>query len=128
MRVPPKRTITLADLVNALDEVMSMEKVRAQKAKDKVQVMELKLKDYDIEKEMVAILEKARKLADEKGWLTFSQLLNGKERTNDAVILAFLPLLYLENENKISLLQEKLFGEILININPVTDAETEKDN
>jgi len=128
MRVPPKRTITLADLVNALDEVMSIEKVRAQRAKDKVQVMELKLRDYDIEEEMTAILEKARKLADEKGWLTFSQLLKGKERTNDAIILAFLPLLYLENENKISLLQEKLFGEILININPVADAETEKDN
>lgn len=117
MRVPPKRTITLADLVNALEEVMSLEKVRDQRKKERVNVIELKLPTYDIEKEMASTLQKARKFADEKGWLTFSKLIQGKERTNSVVISAFLPLLYLEQENKLFILQEKLFGEILINVN-----------
>jgi segregation and condensation protein A len=127
MRVPPKRTITLADLVNALEEVMTMEKARAQRSKERVHVMELNLPKYDIEKEMASTLEKARKLADEKGWLTFTNLLKGKQKNNETIILAFLPLLYLENENKIFILQEKLFGEILININPDPEREEEKE-
>ena len=127
MRVPPKRTITLADLVNALEEVMTMEKARVQRSEERVQIMELKIPKYDIEKEMASTLEKAKKLADEKGWLTFSNLLKGKQKNNEAIIFAFLPLLYLENENKIFILQEKLFGEILININPDPKTEEEKE-
>ena len=126
MRVPPKRTITLADLVNALEEVMSMEKTRAQKARERVQVLELKLPKYDIEKEMIAVLEKAKKLADADGWLTFSKLLHGKQKSNEAIIFAFLPLLYLASENKIFMMQEKLFGEILINVNPSNEPEPEE--
>ncbi|MEM2974092.1 MAG: ScpA family protein [Candidatus Micrarchaeia archaeon] len=118
MRVPPKRSITLADLVNALEEVMSMEKAREQKAREKINFVELKIPKYDIEKEMEFILERARKFADEKGWLTFTSLLKGKPKNNETIILAFLPLLFLESENKVFLLQEKLFGEILINVNP----------
>jgi len=128
MRVPPKRTITLADLVNALEEVMTMEKARVQRSEERVHVMELKLPKYDIAKEMAATLERAKKLADENGWLSFTNLLKGKQKGNEAVIFTFLPLLYLESENKIFMLQEKLFGEILININPDPEREEEKED
>lgn len=127
MRVPPKRTITLADLVNALEEVMTIEKARVQRSEERVHVMELKLPKYDIAKEMAATLEKAKKLADENGWLSFTNLLKGKQKNNEAIIFVFLPLLYLESENKIFMLQEKLFGEILININPNPEREEEKE-
>ena len=128
MRVPPKRTITLAGLVNALEEVMTMEKARVQRSEERVHVMELKLPKYDIAKEMAATLERAKKLADENGWLSFTNLLKGKQKGNEAVIFTFLPLLYLESENKIFMLQEKLFGEILININPDPEREEEKED
>jgi len=132
MRVPPQRTITLTDLVNALEEVMSLEKVREQRKKERVQVLELKLPNYDIENEMSSMLAMARKLADEKGWLTFSNLIKNRQKTNirketasESIVFSFLPLLYLEHNNKLFLLQEKLFGEILININPEDSAPTE---
>ena len=46
--------------------------------------------------------------------LTFTKLVSSDKKEDK--ILAFIPLLHLDNEEKINLSQEELFGEIFINI------------
>ena len=120
VRVPPKRAITLADVINALEEVITLEKKREAKARElPPSVIELELPQYNIEHEMKEILEKAKNIADTEGWLTFSQLV--KEPTPKGIIMSLLPILHLVQEGKMHIVQEKIFGEIFIKI-------IEKDN
>lgn len=116
VRVPPKRTVTLADLIQALEEVMKIEKRREERLKEKpIQLLELKIPTYNIEKEMENILTKAQQLADREGWLTFSQLLP-KEKTPKNIVFTLLPVLHLVQEEKLYLLQERIFGEIFLKL------------
>ena len=72
MRMPPKRSITLSDLLVALDEAIVIETKRESRRIAIPKVMEFKLPEYDIEKEMKEVLSQIDKLADASGWLTFS--------------------------------------------------------
>lgn len=124
VRVPPRRAITLADVINALEEVIVLEKKREERAKERLpSVMEFEIPTYNIEKEMQETLEKARKLADSEGWLTFSQLV--KEQNPEGVVFALLPVLHLVQEGDVHVAQEKIFGEIFIRITDRTGAKAE---
>jgi segregation and condensation protein A len=129
VRVPPKRSITLADVINALEEVIVLEKKREERARDLPAAMELTIPTYNIEKEMQATLEKAKKLADSEGWLTFSQLISDKaERTAKGVVLTLLPVLHLVQEGEFHVAQEKIFGEIFIRVIDKTSSKAEDED
>lgn len=129
VRVPPRRAITLTDVINALEEVIALEKRREERARERLpSVMELEIPTYNIEKEMQEMLEKAKGLADSEGWLTFSQLIPDKGRNPRSIVSTLLPVLHLVQEGDFHVAQEKIFGEIFIKvIDRVKDRESGQD-
>ncbi|MCX8166270.1 MAG: segregation/condensation protein A [Candidatus Micrarchaeota archaeon] len=115
-RLPRKKFVTLDELIKMVEEVMHKIKIRAQSElnKQNQKMIEIKIEGYDIEKEMEKILSVMNELKDHNNMLTFSMLTNKVDR-----IEAFLPLLYLRMHNKILLIQEEFFGEIIICLNGI---------
>ena len=117
-RIPPKRSIALSDLITSLNEAMDIEYRRENRPKLNVNpILEIKLPDYDIGKEMVSIIESVKALADDDGWLTFSQLLKQNEKSGSRdIVLTLLPILHLCQEHKLEIVQDEVFAEILIRV------------
>jgi len=119
-RIPPKRMVTLDELVDSIETVFDEineraedRKVREEEIKEKrLEKVQLELKKYDIELEMRRIFDKALLLADKKNMVTFSSLL--EKRTNETIIKTLLPVLHLAQDGKFSIFQEELFQEIFI--------------
>jgi len=115
IRMQPKRAVTLSDLLVALDEAITIEAKREIRRVAIPKMVEFKLPDYDIEKEMKEVLSQVGKLADKDGWLTFSCLLSEMKREGPRdLVLTLLPLLHLCQENRIAISQDDVFGEILV--------------
>jgi len=112
-RITPKRRVTLDELVNALEEVFEEQKAREEKPVMKENLI-INLPKYDISERMNLIFDKVKRLADEKGLVTFSSLL--KEKTRQEIIFTLLPILHLAQDEKITVFQEKFFGEIFIQL------------
>ncbi|MFH1285684.1 MAG: hypothetical protein ABIH99_03820, partial [Candidatus Micrarchaeota archaeon] len=79
-----------------------------------MQSMEIELSSYNISEKMENLYEKAKKLADREGFLTFSALL--MDKTPREKIETLLPVLHLVQDSKLTLSQEKMFGEIFIHV------------
>ncbi|MFP3215651.1 MAG: ScpA family protein [Candidatus Micrarchaeota archaeon] len=112
LRLPPKRKVTLAELIQALDEAMKIKEVKEQK-RNEVFTLPIKFENKDIELELNRVLQEIKMSVDEKGMTTFSSLAK-ISKGNDILVDLFVPLLYLANREKIILLQEQFFGEIII--------------
>jgi len=112
LRLPPKRKITLAELIQALDEAMKIKEVKEQK-RNEVFTLPIKFENKDIELELSRVLHEIKMSVDKKGMTTFSSLAK-ISKSNDILVDLFVPLLYLANRGKIMLLQEQFFGEIII--------------
>ncbi len=115
-RIPPKRKVTLDELMFALEEVFEQQKKREDFLNRPViePEMVLQLPEFNLEKEMAEMYERIKASADAKGLVTFSQLTNGKERKQ--VIYALLPLLFLAQNGKVNIFQEKFFDEIFVQL------------
>jgi len=112
-RIPPKRRVTLAELMGALEEAFEYQRTR----EDLIAVPEpisIALPEYNIEDRMSELLSRAARLADGEGLVTFSSLL--RKRTREEMVFTLLPLLHLAQDGKINIFQEKLFGEIFIQL------------
>ena len=118
IRIPPKRSITLTDLIRTLEEVMEIEKKREERRVQLPKVIELNIPRYDVEKEMEKIYEISKRIADSEGWLTFSNLATERFGKLDgrAMVMTLIPLLHLWQDEKVHLLQEEMFGEIFIKV------------
>jgi len=112
LRLPPKRKITLAELIQALDEAMKIKEVKEQKRSEAF-TLPIKFENKDIELELSRVLQEIKMSVDNKGMTTFSSLAR-ISKSNDILVDLFVPLLYLANREKIMLLQEQFFGEIII--------------
>jgi len=110
-----KRKVSVNDLVNALEKALEvnerriLRKAEAQKIPENLKIPPKKI---DISKLIKDLYEKISVLFKEKEILTFTELVPS-ERKEDK-IQTFIPLLYLDNQKKINLNQEKQFGEINI--------------
>jgi len=113
-RIPPKRRLTLGELVHALESVFEDVRKRATRAPPPMGHITITIPKYDIEERMNELLARAQRLADKEGLLTFSALL--KKRTREEKISTLIPVLHLAQDNKLSLAQEKFFGEIFIHL------------
>ena len=113
LRLPPKRRLTLAELVAALDEAMKLREVR-ELAKKNLQVrFPLMFKSTDIEAETERVYQMVKASAD-KGSITTFSTLSRSGGAEDILIGLFIPLLFLAHRGKVSLVQERFFGEIII--------------
>ena len=115
-RIPPTRMVTLDELLLAVEKVFEEQKKREQKAQ-KVHipsVMNIQLPEFNIEERMNAVYKLILEQKDVEGLATFSGLLSTK--TPASMIATLLPLLHLVQDRKVSIFQEKFFGEIFIRV------------
>jgi segregation and condensation protein A len=113
LRIPPKRRVTLDELISALDEAMKLKEMKEQKRSNENVEMPLKFDGKDIEQELESLYKLINKNLDREGMTTFSALakaLSGK----DILTSLFIPLLYLTHRSRIVLMQEDFFGEIIV--------------
>ncbi|MGC8479712.1 MAG: segregation/condensation protein A [Candidatus Micrarchaeia archaeon] len=117
LRPPIKRKIALIELIHALDEAMKIkDRKGAQKIINGVQ-FNIKFDDVDMEKETERLYDEIKKRVDKKNMTTFSYLSKDISIVNnDLVIGLFIPLLFLTHKERIFLLQEEFFGEIIIQL------------
>ena len=115
-RIPPKRKVTLEELVSALEDVFEEQKKREAKRNEPVidEKMILQLPEFDIEKQMGEVYARVKTKADAEGLTTFSNLLGNQSQ--EEKIYTLLPLLFLSQSGKLSLFQEKFFGEIFVQL------------
>lgn len=115
-RIPPKRQITLNELVDEMESIIKYENAeRAHIPRGAIsEVIDLELSQEDIEKRMNDVLERIKENTDDTGWSLFSSIL--PERTSTEIIYTLLALLHLTQMQTIDIKQDKFFGEIFIHL------------
>ncbi|MFH1470255.1 MAG: ScpA family protein [Candidatus Micrarchaeota archaeon] len=113
-RIPPKRRVSLGELIGALTGVIEAQKRRAEKIFHPKPIMSIEIPKEDIEQRMNDLLSRLGQVADAEGVLMFSELL--EKRSAEEIVFVLLPLLHLAQDRKIDITQEKMFGEIFITI------------
>ena len=111
-----KRKVTISDLMGALQKALEVNKRKVMRRlrEDEVTVA-VPEKKIDIGTLIKNIYERVLDFFKyKKETLTFSKLVSSDKKEDK--ILAFIPLLHLDNQEKINLNQEEPFGEIFIEI------------
>ena len=99
-----------------IESVLEEQKRREEKAQ-KVEipaVINIRLPEFNIEQRMAEVYERVVQEKDSEGLATFSGIL--PDRTAVGVVSTLLPLLHLVQDRKLSIFQEKFFGEIFIRV------------
>ena len=114
--MPRKRKVTIQDLMNALHKALEVEKRRNIKKElfNNVKV-EIPQKKIDISELITNVYSKIIEyFKTRKEKLTFTKLVNSDSKEDK--VLTFIPLLHLDNQEKITISQDEPFGEITIEI------------
>ena len=109
-----KRKVSLNDLMKALNRALEVEKKRKiRKQKERV-IREIRLpkKSINIGDLIKIIYDKVLNIFKKKEEVTFTELVNSDKKEDK--IMTFIPLLHLDNKNKLNLEQKEHFGEIFI--------------
>lgn len=115
LRVAPKRRISLNELISALDEAMKIKDTRLTAMPSVPMTLPITLENFDIETETERIYQVIKKNADRSRMLTFTHL-TSVSSTDDVLLGLFIPLLFLAHKEKVTLIQEKFFSEIIISL------------
>ena len=109
-----KRKININDLIEALQKAFEVEHKRELRKRDEriLREIELPKKKVDISAMIKSLYEKILSFFQKDSTVTFTQLLPSTEKIDK--VYTFIPLLHLENQGKINLVQERQFGEIKI--------------
>ena len=114
-----KRKVSINDLVSALEKALEVEKrrkFRYLRASDPEVEIKIPEKKIDIGQKIKDIYRTITEFfSSNKTKLTFTNLVPSDSKEDK--ITTFLPLLHLENDNKVNLKQEEHFGEIEIFLN-----------
>jgi len=116
LRPPVKRRMTLIELIEALDEAMKITEIRGARAKREALDVPFFVKPVNIEEDMEHVYDHITKHADKERMVTLSFLLKAAN-IDDVLLGLFIPMLFLANKGRITLLQEKFFEEIIIKLN-----------
>jgi segregation and condensation protein A len=114
---PRKRKVSVFDLVNALEKALEVYQRRPAKASEAPKVFapekprDISLVIRDVYNKILAFFKKNNMKAPK---LTFELLL--PENTKEDKVFTFIPLLHLDNQRKIDLMQQQHFGEIEIKL------------
>jgi|SRR3989344_7317206 len=119
MPQPRKRKVSMQDLINALHKALDVQERRVLRKirDDDAPQVNIPKKEIDIAVKIKEIYQQIldffkTNLGKEK--LTFTKLVRSDNRMDK--IYTFIPLLHLDNQEKINLEQKEHFGEIEINI------------
>ncbi len=116
LRLPPKNIISLAELVTALEEAMKIKEIRETRKLDIPIDIPIMLTRIDVEAEMENLYVQIKKNVDSSRMITFNSLTRALG-DYDALLNIFIPLLFLAHKNRVTLVQEKFFSEIIIALN-----------
>ncbi|MDE1761571.1 MAG: segregation/condensation protein A [Candidatus Micrarchaeota archaeon] len=116
LRIPPRRKITLTELISALEEAMKLKEVREAVEKQAPLPVPISINPIDIEAEIEGVYQQVKKSVDKSNMTTFSILSKGRQ-LEDALLGLFIPLLFLSHKKKVTLIQERFFDEIIIALN-----------
>jgi segregation and condensation protein A len=111
---PRKRKVSVFDLVNALEKALEVYKRRPAKISEAPKVVapdkprDISLVIKDVYEKVLAFFKKNKM----KQKLTFNLLL--PDESKEQKVFTFIPLLHLDNQRKVDLLQEYHLGEIEI--------------
>jgi len=113
-----KRKVSIQDLVSALEKALEVDKrrkVRIERYESIPEEIEVPRKKVDIGKKIKDIYVKIVSFFETKKTdITFTQLTPSPSKKDK--VFTFVPLLHLENQNKISMYQSKPFDEIQIKL------------
>ncbi|HLC74740.1 MAG TPA: ScpA family protein [Candidatus Nanoarchaeia archaeon] len=125
---PRRRKITIYDLAEALQKALEVKKRKLDRALPNIKITIPKRK-FDITQVIRDVYSRIKtyfhQSAEKNPRLTFTKLLP-KEATREEKVYTFIPLLHLDNQRKIDLLQQHHFGEIdiqLLNTKKQVDRE-----
>jgi len=107
-----KGSVALDDLVLAIESVLQKHKRKRLLAEINTPKFQIPIEDASPQKKLDELYEKIKMLADEEGFLHFSEL--AKEQTILEKAETFIYLLLLSHQQKINIWQEEFFGEIFI--------------
>jgi segregation and condensation protein A len=119
--LPKTRKVTLQELISALDAalvVKNRKEHNRQRLKElkKREEFKLKFKDINISDKITSLFSKIKQSLSQLKVkkILFSKLIPSKSRED--IVWTFLPLLHLSNKSKVSLTQEKVFGDINVEL------------
>jgi segregation and condensation protein A len=116
VRRRPERKTTLFELVEALQRALSEEMIRKNFPKGgrpKPKLI-IPIDEESIKERMAKIYDTIQKLTKTKKVVKFSDLLSEKREN---IVEVLVTLLYLDSQQRITIWQKKLFGEIFITLN-----------
>lgn len=113
LRLPPTRKISLTELISALDEAMKIKETRLSPSEKPVPFVPIKLENFDIEAETEKLYDIMKENVDKSNMVTFSYM-SRLSSINDPLLGLFIPLLFLVHKDKVTIIQEKFFSEIII--------------
>lgn len=113
-RIPPKRKVTLTELIDEIENVMKYDEKSERRVKHKINYVPLVLdiKEMDAEKNIDDTYLRIKGSIDTEGWTTFSRLLDDKKPYT--IVITLLSLLYLYQREEIIIKQDDIFEEIFI--------------
>ncbi|MFH1664495.1 MAG: ScpA family protein [archaeon] len=107
--------ISLDELVDAIQNIVEQTKSRKSRLRELPELkFQVPMTKENISEKMKKVFERIKQKADSQGMLLFSALIDGNN--SEHLIDIFIPLLFLNNENKINLWQEEWLGEIFISL------------
>lgn len=116
LRLAPKRRVSLNELIDALEEAMKLKEVREAQTASEVRTVPLVFDHADVEVEVEHVYSLVKKNVDRSKMVTYSELCDAAKSEN-ALLDIFIPLLFLACRDKVLLLQETFFGEIIVSLN-----------
>ncbi|MEM3841133.1 MAG: segregation/condensation protein A [Candidatus Micrarchaeaceae archaeon] len=114
-RIKPSRKVTLAELMDALEEAMKLEKKSMSVSRAEVPV-KLELDKEDIDKKINGAMDLIRRNADSEGLVVLGSLAKLYGSMQEMLFSLFIPILFLASRGEIGILQEEFFGDIFIKI------------
>lgn len=117
LRMQPNKRVTLYELMGALDDVMKLKEKRELLVQASGVPMQFYIDKDDIDQKVELIYNLVQDNADKTGMTTFSYLLDKFEKQDKVLVDLFVPLLFLAHKQRIIIMQEKFFDEIIIKMN-----------
>jgi len=126
---PRHRKITIYDLAEALQKALEVKKRKLDRAYPEIKI-NIPTRKFDITMIIRDVYAKVKTYFHKNNGnngakLTFTQLIP-KDATKEEKVYTFIPLLHLDNQRKIDLMQDSHFGEIgieLLNVRKQVDKE-----
>lgn len=115
-RIPPKRQITLDELVGEMERILKYDAVeRVHIPRGAItETIDMELSERDIERDMDLLLTDIRSNTDSEGWSLFSRVTHGTDPCQ--LVYSLICLLHLVQFGHIDVKQDELYGEIFIQL------------